>query len=86
MEQASRTESVSVRRAIESIITSQKVNAAYAVMTNRDELSATFRNLEEPSIRERISNIQEISNRIISVLGGISHKIDLGEEPGILVA
>lgn len=86
MEQAKLLESDSFRRAIESIITSQKVNAAYAVMTNRDELSATFRNLEEPSIRERISNIQEISNRIISVLGGISHKIDLGEEPVILVA
>lgn len=86
MEQARLLESDSFRRAIESIITSQKVNAAYAVMTNRDELSATFRNLEEPSIRERISNIQEISNRIISVLGGISHKIDLGEEPVILVA
>lgn len=86
MEQARLLESDSFRRAIESIITSQKVNAAYAVMTNRDELSATFRNLEEPSIRERISNIQEISNRIISVLGGVSHKIDLGEEPVILVA
>lgn len=86
MEQIKLLESESFRRAIESIITSQKVNAAYAVMTNRDELSTTFRNLEEPAIRERISNIEEISNRIIAILGGISPKIDLGQEPVILVA
>lgn len=86
MEQARLLESDSFRRAIESMITSQKVNAAYAVMTNRDELASTFRKLEEPAIRERIENIQEISNRLISILGGVSPKISLGEEPVILVA
>ena len=40
--QAKLLETDSFRRAIESIITSEKVNAAYAVMTNRDELSNTF--------------------------------------------
>mgnify|MGYP005769580781 FL=1 len=84
--QAKLLETDSFRRAIESIITSEKVNAAYAVMTNRDELSNTFRNLQEPAICERIFYIQEISNRLIEVLGGISPKIDLGDQPVILAA
>lgn len=86
LDQAKLLESGSFQRAIESIISSEKVNAAYAIMTNRDELVNTFRNLEEPAIQKRISDIQEISNRMIKVLGGVSPKIDLGEEPVILVA
>lgn len=78
-------ESGSFKRAIESIIQTEKVNAAYAVMTTKNELAATFRNLEESAIKERISNISAISDRLIGELGGISPRIDLGEEPVILV-
>lgn len=46
----------------------------------------TFRNLEEPVIRKRISDMQEISNRLIQILGGAAIRINLGEEPVILVA
>ena len=73
------------QRAIESIIQNEKVNSAYAVMTTRDEMVSTFRTLEEPAIRERLENIREISDRLISELGGISPRIDLGDEPVILV-
>ena len=45
----------------------------------------TFRTLEEPAIKERLDNIGEISERLISELGGISPRIDLGEEPVIVV-
>ncbi len=85
-EQLELLESGSFRRAIESIITLQKVNAAYAVMINRDEMSNTFRNLEEPVIIQRIANVKEISNRLIGVLGGLSTRIKLGEEPVIVAA
>lgn len=78
-------ESENFQRAIESCISSEKVNAAYAVMTNRDEMTETFRNLEEPVIQKRISDIREISNRLIQILGGASIRINLGEEPVILV-
>lgn len=44
-------ESESYQKAIESCISLEKVNAAYAIMTNRDELTETFRNLEEPVVR-----------------------------------
>ena len=73
------------QRAIESIIQNEKVNSAYAVMTTRDEMVSTFRTLEEPVIKERLENIREISDRLISELGGISPRIDLGDEPVILV-
>ena len=73
------------QRAIESIIQNEKVNSAYAVMTTRDEMVSTFRTLEEPAIKERMENIREISDRLISELGGISPRIDLGDEPVILV-
>ena len=73
------------QRAIESIIQNEKVNSAYAVMTTRDEMVSTFRTLEEPAIKERLENIREISDRLISELGGISPRIDLGDESVILV-
>ena len=79
-------ESESYQNAIESSIAHEKVNAAYAVMINRDELVETFRNLEEPVIRRRINDMQEISNRLIQILGGAAIRITLADEPVILVA
>ena len=79
-------ESESYQNAIESSIAHEKVNAAYAVMINRDELVENFRNLEEPVIRRRINDMQEISNRLIQILGGAAIRINLGDEPVILVA
>ena len=85
LEQKKILESESFQRAVERCISSEKVNAAYAVMTNRDEITETFRTLEEPAIRRRIADIQEISNRLIQILGGASIHINLGDEPVILV-
>lgn len=85
LKQKNLLEGKSFQRAIESIIQNEKVNAAYAVMTTRDEIISTFRNLEEPAIKERLDNIREISERLIGILGGISPRIDLGEKPVIVV-
>ncbi|HIW51744.1 MAG TPA: phosphoenolpyruvate--protein phosphotransferase [Candidatus Blautia intestinavium] len=85
LEQKNLLESETFQKAIESCISSEKVNAAYAVMTNRDEITETFRSLEEPAVRKRIADIQEISGRLIQILGGASLHINLGEEPMILV-
>lgn len=85
LEQKNLLESETFQKAIESCISSEKVNAAYAVMTNRDEITETFRSLEEPAVRKRIADIQEISGRLIQILGGASLHINLGEEPVILV-
>ncbi len=79
-------ESESYQNAIESSIAHEKVNAAYAVMIHIDELVETFPNLEEPVIPRRINDMQEISNRLIQILGGAAIRINLGDEPVILVA
>ncbi len=84
--QADLLESQSFIRAVESVISSDKVNAAYGVKTARDEAAATLSIVEEPFIRKRIEGIREISNLLIEILGGISPRIDLGKEPVILVA
>lgn len=86
LKQAKLLENGSFARAVESFIVSEKVNAAYAVMTNRDELSSTFQNLEEPVIQEHILNVREVSDRILECLGGITPRIDLGETPVILLS
>ena len=84
--QMSLLEKGSFVRAVKSMIETEKVSAAYAVSTTRDELSQTFRNLEEPAVKERIEDVRELSERLISVLGGLSTTIFLGEKPVILVA
>lgn len=86
LEQANLLEAGSFQRAVESMISAEKVNAAYAVMTTRDELANTFRNLEDPSIRRRIANVQAVSGRLIDELGGVEPRIDLGKDPVILAA
>lgn len=78
-------ETGSFQRAIESMISTENVNAAYAIAITRDEITETFKGLEEPSIVERIKNIKEISNLLLTEVGGYSQKIVLGEEPVILV-
>ena len=76
----------SFQRAVESMIVTEKVNAPYAIMTTRDELANTFRNLEEPIIKDRIADIRDVSDRLIRILGGVNKKISLGETPVILAA
>ena len=73
-------------RAVQSMITGEKVTAAYAVQTTRDELHSTFSNLNDPSIKERIYNVSRVSDLLLEILGEDENKIDLGEEPVILVA
>lgn len=38
------------------MIATEKVSAAYAVQTTRDELANVFRNLEDEAVKEQIEN------------------------------
>ncbi len=76
----------SFQRAVESMITTEKVSAAYAVQTTRDELANVFRNLEDEAVKEQIENIREISELLIGAMGGSHARINLGDEPVILAA
>ena len=68
------------------MITGEKVTAAYAVQTTRDEMQSTFSRLNDPTIKERIHNVSRISSLLLEILGEDENKIDLGEEPVILAA
>ena len=79
-------DSGSLARAVESMISMEMVNAAYAVMTVRDELGSTFQGLEDPAARRQIEYVKLVSGRLIQTLGGMLPRIDLGEQPVILVS
>ena len=86
LEQAELLGSGSFLRAVQSMITGEKVTAAYAVQTTRDELQSTFSGLTDSSVKERIYNVSRISGLLLDILGEDTRKIDLGEEPVILAA
>ena len=86
LEQAQLLGSGSFLRAVESMIIGEKVTAAYAVQTTRDELESTFSSLNDPSIKDRIYNVSRVSNLLLEILGEDENRIDLGEEPVILAA
>ena len=72
--------------AIRNLITVQKVSASYAVQTTRDELAASFSRLQDSAAMNRISDVKEVTGYLIEALGGVKERIDLGDEPFILVA
>lgn len=69
LEQAELLGSGSFLRAVQSMISGEKVTAAYAVQTTRDELNGTFGNLKDPSIKERIHNVSRVSDLLLEILG-----------------
>lgn len=86
LDQAALLGSGSFLRAVESMIRGEKVKAAYAVQTTKEELESTFSGLTDPSIRERIRNVGRISGLLLELLGEDENKIDLGKDPVILIA
>lgn len=79
-------ENGSFTRAIESQILSEKVNAAYAVVTTRDEITQNFARLEDEVVRNRVMDIRDISERLVLIIEGISKDDYSGTEPFIVVA
>ncbi|MDO5135290.1 MAG: phosphoenolpyruvate--protein phosphotransferase [Eubacteriales bacterium] len=86
LEQARALDGGSFVRAVESMIAGEKVSAAYAVSTTRDELTSTFRELEDPVFQKRIRDVAEVSLRLEEALGGMEPRISLGDTPVILAA
>lgn len=71
---------------VHNIIKTQKVNAEYAVATTGDNLSAVFAMMEDDYMRERATDIKDVSNRIIGILCNKSRDRFVLEEPSIIVA
>ena len=71
---------------ITNMISSQGINAEYAVATTGDNFAEMFAAMDDDYMRERAADVKDISNRVISILQGEHGQGDLGDEPVILLA
>lgn len=71
---------------VEHMIESQNVNAEYAVALTGDNFAQMFEAMDNDYMKERASDVKDISNRVIGILEGASAGKMSGEEPVILLA
>lgn len=71
---------------IENIIESQEVNAEYAVAVTGDNFAETFANMDDDYMKERATDVKDISERIINTLTGKNDNYLKFDEPCIVVA
>ena len=71
---------------VENIIRMQQVNAEYAVASTGDNFAQMFSAMDDDYMRARSSDVKDISERVLSVLGDRSTGIAASEEPVIIVA
>ena len=71
---------------IENIIRMQQVNAEYAVASTGDNFAQMFASMEDDYMRARSADVKDISERVLSVLGGRASGMVASEEPVIIVA
>ncbi len=69
-----------------NMIQTQEVNAEFAVASAGDNFSKMFADMEDEYMRERAADVKDISNRVISILQGVTGGAAIGEEPVILLA
>ena len=72
--------------AIKSMICTQSLNAEYAVMLAAENFSKMFSSMNDAYMQARATDVKDISERVINILGDISQSKISGEEPVILVA
>lgn len=71
---------------IHNMISTQEINAEYAVAMTGDHFAEMFANMEDEYFQARSADIKDISERVVSVLTGKGNSGELGEEPVIVVA
>ena len=71
---------------VENIIETQKVNAEYAVAVTGDNFAQMFRAMDDDYMRERASDVKDISERVLSILNGGQKGKVVTDEPVIIVA
>ena len=71
---------------VENIIRMQQVNAEYAVASTGDNFAQMFSAMDDDYMRARSADVKEISERVLSVLGGRATGIAASGEPVIIVA
>lgn len=71
---------------VENIIRMQQVNAEYAVASTGDNFAQMFSDMDDDYMRARSADVKDISERVLSVLGGRATGIAASGEPVIIVA
>lgn len=71
---------------VHNIISSQGVNAEYAVGVTGDNFAEMFANMDDEYFKARSADIKDISERILSILNGNHTDSEIGNEPVIIVA
>ena len=71
---------------VENMIRMQMVNAEYAVATTGDNFAKMFSAMEDDYMKERAADVKDISERLLTVLGGRKESGVQAEEPVIIVA
>ncbi len=71
---------------IVNMITTQEINAEYAVATTGDNFSEMFAAMDDDYMKERAADVKDISNRLVSVLQGRESQGIVGDESVILLA
>ena len=71
---------------VENIIRMQQVNAEYAVASTGDNFSEMFSQMDDEYFKARSVDVKDISERVLSVLGGRATGIAASGEPVIIVA
>lgn len=72
--------------AVENIIRTQKVNAEYAVANTGDNFAKMFENMDDDYMRERASDVRDVSERLLAVLNGEDKTVSFGDESAIILA
>ena len=71
---------------IRNIITTQKVNAEYAVSVTADNFSEMFASMDDAYMQARAADVKDISNRVIANLSGNVQESGKGDEKLIICA
>jgi phosphotransferase system enzyme I (PtsI) len=72
--------------AITNMITTQNINAEYAVATTGDNFSQMFASMDDDYMRERAADVKDISERVVSILSGSEASGLVTDTPVILAS
>ncbi len=71
---------------VKNIITEQNVNAEYAVGVTADNFAEIFSSMDDAYMKERASDVKDVSERIIRILTNSDSEKDVSDEPVIILA
>ncbi|MBD5495775.1 MAG: phosphoenolpyruvate--protein phosphotransferase [Lachnospiraceae bacterium] len=74
------------QKAIETLISTEKVNAAYAISVTGKKFAKMFQNMDNDYMRERAVDVQDVSDRLIKTLSNETLDGNKFDEPVIIAA